>query len=264
MKKITYLIPIILILAFSLISNRLMASGSINPSTMVIVMAVVMLILILIRPKSKQAPKPVSDIESKVRGDFAKDAFADDAQLNAKFQSALKDYSGNMPKSAFNKLTKLAPLCRNDQEKYAVSIATAMVQVTSGKFVEAARLYTSALILHPSSDIAMEQGSCYQRLGELGKARSAYEYAYDLDGTNIEALSAIATTHVADRNYEAALETAKEVLEKNETHASALATTAICYGLLNDPVMSKHYTDKAVANGYSQKKIKDTIDALKK
>lgn len=264
MKKFAFFIPIILILVFSLISNRLFASGSINPTTMVIVMAALMLVLILFRPKSKQAPKPVSDIESKVRGDFAKDAFADDAQLNAKFQSALKDYSGNMPKSAYNKLTKLAPLCRNDQEKYAVAIATAMVQVTTGKFVEAARQYTTALVLHPSSELAMEQGGCYQRLGELKKARSAYEYALDLDSTNVEALSAIATTYVADREYTSALASAKQVLEKDENHASALATTAICYGLLNDPVMSKHYTDKAVANGYSQKKITDTISALKK
>lgn len=264
MKKFAFLVPILMFLGFLVISNKIFASGSMNPSVMVVIMALALLSMALIRPKTKQEAKPVSDVEAGIRGDFAKDAFVDDAQLNAKFQSAVKDMAGNMPKSAYSKLTKLAPLCRNNQEKYAVAIATAQVQTVSGKFVDAARQYTTALVLHPNSDLAMKQGSCYQRLGELSKARSAYEYAHDLDSSNLEAYSAIATTYVADQDYNEALEYARKVLEKNENHASALATTAICYGLLKDPVMSKHYTDLAEAQGYSRKKITDTINALKK
>ena len=264
MKKFAFVIPVLIFLGFMAVTNKMVASGTFNPLIMVAIFGGAMIVMALIRPKNKQKAKPVSEIEAKVRGDFAKDAFADDAQLNAKFQSALKDYSGNMPKSALGKLQKLAPLCRNDPEKYAVAIATAQVQLTLGKFFDAARQYTTALVIHPTPDLAMEQGGCYQRMGELDRARSSYTYALDLDENNLEAHSAIATTYVADREYEEALGVALKVLEKNEKHPNALATTAICYGLLNDPIMSRRYADLAEENGYSRKKITDTINALKK
>ena len=264
MKKFAFLIPALIFAGSLFIGNRFMTSGTMSPIKMVLVMVGILLAVSLFRPKAKQTVKPAGDLEAEIRGDFAKNAFADDDQLNAKFQSALKDFSGNMPKSAYNKLLKLAPMCRNDQEKYAVAIATAQVQMTLGKFMDAIRQYTTALIIHPCTDLAMKQGGCYQRLGELEQARSAYTYALDLDESNLEAHSAIATTYVADREYEKALGVATKVLEKNENHASSLATTAICYGLLNDPVMSNHFAGRAEDNGYSRKKINDTIAALKR
>ena len=264
MKKLAYFIPILMLLGFMTIFNRMFASGAMHPALMVGIMAVALLSIAALRPKSKQKKRPVSDVEAEIRGDFAKTAFADDEQLNIKFQSALKDISGSMPKSAYNKLIKLAPLCQGDQERYAVAMALAQVQMTNGKFVDAARHYTTALVIHPSTELAMKQGGCYQRIGELDKARSSYTYALDLDEGNLEAHSAIATTYVADREYDEALGVALKVLEKNDKHPNALATTAICYGLLNDPIMSKHYADRAEAQGYSRKKITDTINALKK
>lgn len=263
MKKMLYFVPVVLFLLFTILGNSLFASHSIHPAVLVMGLFFVGASLMLFRPRQNKKNVSASDMEADIRGTFAKDAFADDAKRNAKFQSALKDYAGNMPKAAMGKLNALAPLCRNDPEKYAVAVASAKVQSTLRKYPEAARQYTSALVLHPTTDLAMEQGSCFQRIGELKKARSAYLYALDLDSSNLEAISAIATTYVAEQNYESALEEAQKVLEKDETHASALATTAICYGLLNDPLLSKHFTDRAVASGYSANKIKDTISALK-
>ena len=104
----------------------------------------------------------------------------------------------------------------------------------------------------------------HQRLGNLDKARDSYEYALDLDAGNLEARSRIATTYVADHDFEMALEYANQIIDEDENHSSALATAAICHGLLNDPVMSKYYTKLAVENGYSQKKIEETIATLKK
>jgi len=120
------------------------------------------------------------------------------------------------------------------------------------------------LTIYPTAEVAMDLGSCHQRLGELNKARDSYEFALDLDENFLDARSSIATTYVADGDYDSALEQAMLVLEKNENHASALATTAICYGLLNDPILSKRYQQLAVDNGYSEKKITETIAALKK
>lgn len=263
MKKFAYLVPILIFLVFSFFSTRMFAAGSINPATLVIITTAIMAIFLLFRPKSA-APKPVGDAEKKIRGEFAKDAFADNPQLGAKFQSALKDYSGNMPKSAISKLTKLAPECRTDEEKYAVAVATALCQTTVGKYPEAIRQYNKAIVLHPTSEHALAQGSCYQRLGELKKAQDAYTFALDLDADNLEARSNLATSYVADGYYQKGLDQAMKVLQRNETHPSSLATVAICHGLLGDPLMQKHYTKLAVENGYSEKKITETVSALKK
>lgn len=264
MKKFAFFIPVAIFALSMIIGNKFIAAGSTSPMTMILGMLAILVAVSVFRPKPKQTTKPAGELEKEIRGDFARDAFADDAQLNAKFQSALKDMSSSMPKSACNKLLKLAPACQGDKEKYAVAMAMAQVQTINGKYLDAARQYTTALVIHPSTDIAMKQGGCYQRMGELDRARSSYTYALDLDEGNLEAHSAIATTYVADRMYEEALGVALKVLEKDENHASSLATTAICYGLMNDPIMSKHYADRAEDNGYSRKKITSTIDALKR
>ena len=263
MKKFGFLLPIALLVVFSMISTRLFASGSVSPAVLFAFPAVLFGIMFLTRPK-KSAPKSAGEIQDNILGEYAQDAFAGNEQLGAKFQAAMKDLSGNMPKAALNKLQKLAPLCTGDKEIYAISMATASIQVSLGKPKDAIRGYIRALGIHPSSKVAMELGSCYQRLGELSKARDTYQYALDLDGSNLDALSAIATAYVADGMYDIGLSKAREVLETNENHASALATAAICCGLLNDPLMCKHYTDRAVTNGYKKDKITQTIDALKK
>ena len=264
MKKLAFLVPVLMFAGFMFVSSKLFSNGSGNPLVLVGIMAIGMVFMASLRPKVKQKERPIADVEAEIRGSFAKDAFSDDAQLNAKFQAVLKDMAGAMPKAAYNKLLKLAPLCRNDPEKYAVAMATAQVQISNGKFADAARQYTTCLILDPTAELAMKQGSCYQRMGELDKARSAYTYALDLDESNLEAHSAIATTYVADREYEQALGVALKVLEKDCTHASSLATAAICYGLLGNDRMREQYTDLAESNGYSRKKINETIAALRK
>ena len=263
MKKLSFLFPILIFLLFMSLGNKIFTTGKVNPSLLVIITAVTLIAIAMMRPKATAA-KPASNIEQKARGEFAKDAFADDAKLGAMFQAAVKDYNGNMPKAALAKLTKLAPLCTGEKEIYAVSMATAQVQMVLGKPLPAIREYTRALGLHPTAQGAIDLGSCHQRLGNLDKARDSYEFALDLEPENLEARAILATAYVADGDYQTALEQAKLVLDKNENHASALATAAICCGLTGDPVMSKHYAAKAVENGYSKKKIEETIAALEK
>lgn len=263
MKKFGFLIPILFFLGFTTLMPRVFAGGGANKSTLVLIIAVFFVVMFMARPKAKGA-RPMSDVEKMVRGDFSKDAFADDPKNNARFQSALNDYSQRMPKSALNKLNKLAQEVTTDPEIYAISMALALCAEQQRNYKEAIRQYNKALLLHPTASLAMTVGSVHQRLGELHKARDSYEFALDLDDNCLEARSRIATTHVADGNYDTALEQAELILEKDESNASALATAAICCALTNDSIMAKRYQQLAVENGYSEKKITDTISALKK
>lgn len=262
-KNGLFFIPILIFLLVSLLGNRLIASGILTPQIMVFMVPIVSVMLIMFRPK-KQNTKPITDVFDKVMGDFAANAFSDDEKLSARFQSALKDYSGNMPKSAINKLTKLESSCRTDEEKYAVSMALALAYTTVQKYEDAIRAYNRAVVIHPTSQLAQTIGSLQQRMGELKKARDSYDFALELDPGNLEAHSSMATAWVASRKYDKALEHAMMALETNPNHASSLATAAICYGLTGEDELYAIYTDRAEKNGYSRKKIEETVKALKK
>lgn len=262
-KNFMFFIPVLIFLVFTVLANRMMASGALNPQMLIFVVPVVALVMMLVRPK-KSEKKPVTDIFEKVMGDYAVNAFSDDSKLSKTFQTALNDYSGNMPKAAISKLTKLAPQCRTDEEKYAVAMASALCYEATQKYEEALREYNKAVVLHPTTELAHSIGALYQRIGELKKARDSYEFALELNPGNIEARSSMATAWVASRKYENALEHAMMALEMDENHASSLATAAICYGLTNENALYAEYTDKAEANGYNRKKIEDTVKALKK
>ena len=263
MKILMMLVPVLMLLVFMKLGSGVLASGSMNPLVLIGISFFFLVLLLAFRPKNKSA-KPASDLEKKARGEFAKDAFADEPKLGAMFQAAIKDYNSNMPKAALAKLIKLSALCTGDKEIYAVSIATAQCQIVVGKPLLAIREYTRALSIHPTAEVAMELGSCHQRLGNLDKARDSYEYALDLDENNLEAPARIATTYVADHDFRTALAYANRIIDKDENNASALATAAICHGLLGDSVLCTYYTNLAADNGYSQKKIEETIATLKR
>jgi tetratricopeptide (TPR) repeat protein len=257
------LLPTVLMIAVMLVFYKMASAGSISPKMMFLLPIALLGILMLTRPKSK-GDDFNSDAISKILGDYAKDAFSDDSKLSKDFQAVVTNLQGNMPKAALAKLEKLAPNCRNDAERYAVAVLTGMVCAKLNEYKMAIVEYNRAIILNPTSDVAMKIGTCHQRLGQLKKARDSYEFAIELDPSNIPAMSALATAWVADGQYNDALDYAEEVLKLDETNASALATCAICHGLLNHPHRSAEYTEKAVAAGYSEKKIEDTIKALKK
>ncbi len=263
MKILLMIVPVLMMLIFMRVVSGVLASGAVSPITFVAASFLCLLLLLFLKPKNKVA-QPASDLEKKARGEFAKDAFADDPKLGNLFQAAINDFNRNMPKAAMSKLTKLAAQCTGEKEIYAVSMATAQCHMILGKPLPATREYTRVLGIHPTAEVAMELGSCHQRLGNLEKARDAYAFAQDLEPDNLEACSRIATTYVADHEFETALEYANMVLAKNEKHASALATAAICYGMMNDSIMCSHYTRLAADNGYSQKKIEGTIGTLRK
>ena len=264
MKKLgSFLIPIGMFLLLSMLGTRLLASGTVDMTTFGII--AIVLVLVLIFSRSKKTPTKSADaVKDDLLDGYAVNAFAVNEELGRKFDAILNDIGKNMPKAALAKLEKLAPQCTSEKEKYAVALVTAKLQFRLQKFNNAILAYTQALVLRPSGELSVAVGDCHQRLGNLDEARDSYEFAIDLDPKNTDARSRLATTYVADWDYETALEYAEQVLDLEENNASALATAAICHGMLGDTLMRSHYTKRAVENGYSEKKITETIDTLKK
>lgn len=261
-KLVAFLIPIVMFLLMTLLGNRLVAGGKLGPSSIGI-LAIFFIVLLLVFKRKNNSTKSTEAVAAEFLDDYATDAFAGDEALKAKFYAALTDFGKNMPKSALNKLEKLEPLCTEKKDKYALALALAKTNFQLQKFPRAIREYNKAVVIHPTCAVASTIGDCYQRLGELKKAQDSYEFAIDLDPKNPDPCSRLATTYVADWDYETALDYAEHALTLDENYASALATAAICHGMLGNDLLRKSYTDKAVANGYSEKKITGTIEALK-
>lgn len=262
-KSGLFILPLLIFAVVSVFGNRLFAAGGMSPAVLVALCAGSMLLMAAIRPKSN-AGKASVDAGLTILDDFAKDAFHYDDKLSSKYQSAVADYLNAMPKSAISKLEKLQNVCKTDADTYAVSVALGLAKTTQGDFESAIKLYNKAIVLHPTTELAMAIGAAQQRIGELEQARDSYDFALELDPNNIEAFSAKATAYVGDGMFEEAITEARLALEMDENHASALATCAICYGVLDDNLLCKSYTDKAVAAGYKADKISATIPALKK
>lgn len=257
-----FLIPLLIFAVISFLGTRLFASGSISPAAMVAIFGGLMILMAFVRPKNKgQVP---ADAQLTLLGEPAKDAFSDDEKLQGKFQSAVADYTAGMPRAALNKLTLLATQCKTDNDRYAVAVMTGLVNCSLGQYESAIKLYNQAIVLFPSSELASAIGSAHQRLGELRKAIDSYEFALELDSGNLDARSCLATAFVAHGDFEYAIDASQLVLDHDENNASALATVAICHGVLGNDDLYVGYTEKAVANGYSEEKIKSTVEALKK
>lgn len=264
MKKLgTFFLPIVTFLLLTTLGSRLIANGRIDATTIGI-LAIVFVLLLLFSKNKNNSTKNADAVAAEFLDDYSADAFDNDEALKAKFYAALTDYGKNMPKAALTKLEKLEPLCTGQKEKYAVAMAIAKTSYHLQKFPRAILEYNKAVVIHPTCSIASTIGDCYQRLGELKKAQDSYEFAIELDPNNPDPCSRLATTYVADWDYTTALYYANHALTLDENYASALATAAICYSLLDDPLMAKHFTDRAIANGYSEKKISETVSALKK
>ena len=258
------MLPTVLLILVMMFGYKLINAGSMSPAVLLLLTGAMLIILLTMKPKKASAaqsnPKALEDL----LGEYGMKAFTDDSKPSQMFRTAVTDMFSSKPKAALAKLGKLDPQCRDDAERFAVAVASGLAFLRQNIPDKAIPEFNKALLIHPTPEVAMIAGSCHQRMGQLRKARDSYEFALDLVPNYVEAFSAIATTWVADRKYETAIDFAEEALELDENHASALATMAICQGLLGNRDLSDEYTDKAVNNGYSRKKIEDTIKALRK
>lgn len=263
MKKIgTLFVPIAVFLIVFIFFKQVFGNGPMNPLVMGGIIVACLLGTSLLRPKKKASSSVDSTFS--LLGDFGKEAFTYDEGLSSQFQSAITDFLNTMPKAATKKLEKLQGQCRTDADTYAVSVALGMIRCYDEEHEAAIKLFNKAFVLHPTAELADAIGSAQQRIGELEDAIDSYELALDLDPEKLDIRAKLATACVADGKFHAAIDQAQQVLDRQEDHASALATIAICHGVLDHDDLYSGYTAKAVEAGYKEEKITTTVPALKK
>ena len=262
-KSGSFLIPIVVFLIIFVFFKQVFGNGPMNPLVMGAIIIACLVGTSLLRPRKKGAQSNV-DTTFSLLGDHGKDAFAYDEALHAQFQAAVTDFLGSMPKAATKKLEQLQLKCKTDADTYAVSVVLGMIKCYDEEYAEAIKLFNRAVVIYPSAQLAEVIGANQQRIGELEDAMESYEFALDLDPAAIDIRAKLATAYVGDGKFETAIEHAQLVLDQKEDHASALATIAICHGVLNHTQLYEGYTAKAADAGYSSEKITTTVTALKK
>ncbi len=264
MKKLSsLLIPAAVFLIVFVFFKQAFGNGPMNPLVMGCVVVACLVGTTLLMPKKKGAVRNTETTFS-LLGDFSKEAFSYDEALNAEFQSAIADFLNSMPKAATKKLEKLQALCKTDVDTYAVSVALGMIKCYDEDHAAAIKLFNRAVVIHPTAELADAIGSAHQRIGELEEAIDSYEFALDLDPEKIDIRAKVATAYVGDGKFETAIDHAQQVLDIQPDHASALATIAICHGVMDHTSLYEGYTAKAVEAGYSEQKITTTVPLLKK
>lgn len=263
MKKTgTFLVPIFVIAVVAIFFKQVFGNGPMNPLVMVGIIVVCLVGTSLLRPKKKAGSSV--DTTFSLLGDYGKEAFSYDEGLNSQFQSAVSDFLNSMPKSATKKLETLQTMCKTDADTYAVCIVLGMIKSYEDDHAAAIKLFNKAVVLHPTAQLAETIGSAQQRIGELEEAMDSYEFALDLDPNAIDIRAKLATAYVGNGDFETAIDHAQLVLDQQADHASALATIAICHGVLSHSNLYSGYTAKAVEAGYSEQKITTTVTALQK
>jgi tetratricopeptide (TPR) repeat protein len=263
MKKIgTLFVPIAVFLIVFVFFKQVFGNGPMNPLVMGGIIVVCLLGTSLLRPKKKISSSVDSTFS--LLGDFGKEAFTYDENLSNQFQSAISDFLRSMPMAATKKLEKLQGMCKTDADTYGVSVALGMIKNYEDDYSAAIKLFNRAVVLHPTAELAEVIGAAHQRLGELEEAIDSYEFALDLDPEKIDIRAKVATAYVGNGDFLTAIDHAQQVLDLQEDHASALATIAICHGVLDHTSLYDGYTAKAVEAGYNEQKITTTVTALKK
>lgn len=264
MKKAgTFLVPIAVFLIVFIFFNQIFGSGPVNPVVMIAIIVISLVGSTLLRPKNKGGKRNADSMIS-LLGDYSKEAFSYDEDLSHQFQSAVSDFLNSMPKAATKKLEKLQSQCKTDADTYAVCVALGMIKCYDDEHEAAIKLFNRAVILHPTAELADAIGSAQQRIGELEEAIDSYGFALDLDPDKIDIRAKLATACVANGDFEEAIDQAQLVLDRQADHASALATMAICYGVLGNEALYSGCTAQAVEAGYKEEKITATVTALKK
>ena len=216
----------------------------------------------MFRSPRKASPANKKTAYQKAYPEFIRTPFSDDPRLEKKFYSAVEDYNRDKPDTGLKKLTQLRGECKNSDERFSVTVFTALCLDDMGLYREAAKAYENALLIRPNSSLASNSGLCFQRMGDFEQAEAAYDRAIEIDPYNAYAYNNASAMYFREGDYETALDYAEQAIDCNPNLKEALATAAVCHGLWNDTELFESYYRRAVTAGYDGKKIKQRIREL--
>ena len=196
-------------------------------------------------------------------GHLSGNAFSDDPKLENKFYKALADFNAGKYTICLKKLDELHSASPKSADRFAVIAFTALCHSRLGRYEEAIRLYSNALMIREHSTISSNMGNCYLELGKTNEALECFLRAIRADSKNPNPYNNIVQLYIQLGEYEDAITYAEEALALNAKMPQALNAMAICYAMLDYDEESETYFRRAVACGSDGKTLRAYIENLK-
>ena len=196
-------------------------------------------------------------------GHLIGNAFSEDPKLEKLLYKALADFNSRKYTACLKKLDHLQTASPKSADRFAVLAFTALCHSRLGRYEEAIRIYTRALMIREHSTISSNMGNCYLELGKTNEALECFLRAIRADSKNPNPYNNIAQLYIQLGEYEDAMTYAEEALALNAKMPQALNAMAICYAMLDYDEEFETYFRRAVACGSDGKALRAYIENLK-
>lgn len=199
----------------------------------------------------------------KVYAAYIGDIFPADEAARNRFFDAVDCYVRKNPAGGWKRLEKLRPLCKTEEERYAVSVFSGFCLHNLEKYESALEHYREALSICQDSLVASNMGVCYERLGLAEYATRYYHIAILSNPDNPLPYSNLAQLYITAGDYVKAERYASQALDLKPVLLSALTAMAVCCHKLGRLADYHIFLRQASAFGGNPDKINAYIQSLK-
>ncbi len=194
--------------------------------------------------------------------DIIKNSFSDNKKNLLTLLRALRFYNEDKYRHASILLCSLLSKCKTENERYSVNLFLALVNSDFGNTENAILIYENMV------DIGIADSRVFSNMLILYKDKGDYEKAYNAGLRAIEASPGNSNAYnnfayflFSDGNYEEAKNYAKKCLSIKNNAIESITLLYIIYTLEENEEEAEVYRKKAIANGRSQKELKEIIES---
>lgn len=266
MKKVAYILyGLLAAAAVGLLIHEYITSGTIQSASWSRAGVMMLLIALGIFRSSRSADRKALQKKQQYRETYSAyigSVFPEDPKSEQLFFQAVDAYALQNYAGAWKRLKKLAPLCKTNEETYAVTVFSGFCLHNLEKYEPALEQYRQALQFGNDSTIASNMGVCYEKLGLNEFSMRYYRMAIIMDPDNPLPHNNLAQQYVRSGDYAQGMVYASHALAVKPDMLPALTAMAICSHKLGRTEDYEHYREKAIAHGANGDKLTAYIQSL--
>ncbi len=191
--------------------------------------------------------------------DLIGNAFWNDKKLERRFCRALDAYNADQYQSALRRLEALMEKVTRNEDRFAITVFTALCYDDMRAYPQAIRAYGDALRYGDNSTVYSNLGLCLQRTGDFKGAIAAYVEAIRVDPKNDYAYTNAAQLMVRVERYEDALAYAEQACALNQNLMPAHTVRALCHAVLGNKDEAEQAIRTSVKCGADRHRLEEVI-----
>lgn len=262
MKALRYVIAVLIAAVIGLICYQGLVTHTLTGSNLTKAILILCGLIVSLLKGSRQSRATKADYKA-AYGHLIGNAFSEDPKLEKQLYKALDDFNRRKYPACLKKLDALRTASSKSSDRFAVTVFTALCHSRMGRYQEAIKTYSNALLIREHSTVSSNMGNCYLELGKIEDALECFKRAIRADASNPNAHNNIAQLYIQTGNFEEALPYAQQAVALNGKMPQALNAMAICHAMLGNGAEYESYFRRAVACGSDGKTLRTYIENLK-